>query len=38
MCHGYVGSGFSRCWKWTALPHGAEINAWLAIDAEGNST
>jgi isoquinoline 1-oxidoreductase beta subunit len=23
---------------WTALPQGAEINAWLAIDAEGNVT
>ncbi|MGE0294994.1 MAG: molybdopterin cofactor-binding domain-containing protein, partial [Hyphomonadaceae bacterium] len=23
---------------WTALPQGAEINAWLAIDAEGNIT
>jgi isoquinoline 1-oxidoreductase beta subunit len=23
---------------WTALPQGAEVNAWLAIDAEGNVT
>ena len=23
---------------WTAPPQGAEINAWLAIDAEGNVT
>ncbi len=23
---------------WTALPEGAEINAWLAIDADGNVT
>jgi isoquinoline 1-oxidoreductase beta subunit len=23
---------------WTALPQGAEINAWLAIDADGNVT
>jgi isoquinoline 1-oxidoreductase beta subunit len=23
---------------WTALPEGAEINAWLAIDSEGNVT
>jgi isoquinoline 1-oxidoreductase beta subunit len=23
---------------WTSLPEGAEINAWLAIDAEGNVT